>query len=126
MVVEGARRICNEYSEEKGIVMANTIEIPGNWVCNGVELKPKSGANFSNTWVMSGKEIKPKTNALPSNTWVWDGKELKPKQRALSSNTWVIENKKAKPKSGATSANTYDVGDLPILAIAGKLVLRLW
>lgn len=33
---------------------------------------------------------------------------------------------KARPKTGATSANTYDVGDLPILVIAGKLALRLW
>jgi hypothetical protein len=75
---------------------------------------------------MTGKEIKPKINASSSNTWVWDGKELKPKLGALSSNTWVVENKKARPKTGATSANTYDVGDLPILVIAGKLALRLW
>ena len=68
--------------------MTERIEVPGNWICNGAELKPKSGAN--------------------------------------STNTWVVENKKARPKTGATSANTYDVGDLPILVIAGKLALRLW
>lgn len=57
---------------------------------------------------------------------ICDGKELKPKQGAVSSNTWIAENGKVKPKTGANSANTYEVGSLPILAIAGKLVLRLW
>ena len=59
--------------------MANKTELPSNWVCDGKELKPKSGASFSNTWVFDGKEIKPKTGASFSNTWIWDGKELKPK-----------------------------------------------
>ena len=53
--------------------MTERIEVPGNWICNGAELKPKSGANSTNTWVMTGKEIKPKINASSSNTWVWDG-----------------------------------------------------
>ena len=87
--------------------MANEIEIPRDWVCDGRELKPKSGATSS-------------------NTWVWDGKELKPKNGASSSNTWVIDGRKAKPKIGAVSANTYDIGDAPILVVAGKLVLRLF
>ena len=59
--------------------MSNKISLPSNWVCNGAELKPKTGATSSNTWVLSGKEIKPKVSASSSNTWVWDGKELKPK-----------------------------------------------
>lgn len=57
---------------------------------------------------------------------MWDGKELKPKIGALLSNTWVIDGRKEKPKNGPVSANTYDIGDTPILAIAGKLVLRLY
>lgn len=124
----GVERLINLFPKfQKGkCPMTEKIEVPGNWLCNGSELKPKSGANSTNTWVISGKEIKPKANALSTNTWIWDGKELKPKQGAVSSNTWIIENKKAKPKAGATSANTYEVGDLPILAIAGKLALRLW
>lgn len=49
--------------------MANLIELPKNWVCDGSELKPKSGANSSNTWILSGKEIKPKSGANSSNTY---------------------------------------------------------
>ena len=31
-----------------------------------------------------------------------------------------------KPKTGANSSNTYDLGGLPILVIAGKLILHLY
>ena len=110
----------------KGLTMANTIELPKNWVCDGSELKPKTGANSSNTWILSGKEIKPKTGANSSNTWLWDGKELKPKTSASSSNTWVIDRDKLKPKTSANSSNTYATNGQPILVIAGQLVLRLW
>lgn len=106
--------------------MANKIELPRDWVCDGKELKPKSNPSSSNTWVFDGKEIKPKTNATSSNTWVWNGSELKPKNNSSSSNTWVIEGNKAKPKVNASSSNTYEVGASPILVIAGKLVLRLF
>src|SRR5690606_10342759 len=70
----------------KGIRMANKIELPAGWVCDGRELKPKSGASLSNTWIFDGKEIKPKSGASLSNTWIWDGKELKPKSGASLSN----------------------------------------
>lgn len=66
----------------------------------------------------------PKIN-LPAN-WVCDGKELKPKTGATSANTWIVDAQKVKPKTNANSSNTFDVGRLPILAIAGQLVLRLW
>ena len=39
---------------------------------------------------------------------------------------WVCDGTTLKPKYGATSSNTYDVADVQILVIAGKLVLRLW
>ena len=87
--------------------MSNKVELPSNWVCDGMELNPKTGASSTNTWVCDGKELKPKTSAS-------------------SSNTWLIDGQKAKPKTGANSSNTYDIGRLPILAVAGQLVLRLW
>ena len=31
--------------------MSNKIELPKSWVCDGKELKPKSGATTTNTWV---------------------------------------------------------------------------
>ncbi len=52
--------------------MANMIELPSNWVCDGKELKPKSGASSSNTWIFDGEEIKPKTSASSSNKWIWN------------------------------------------------------
>ena len=103
----------------------NGREING-WLCDGKELKPKSGANSSNTWVFNGREIRPKSGANSSNTWVYDGRELKPKSGANSSNTWVIDGNRAKPKSGANSSNTWVIGNAPILAVAGALVLRLY
>ena len=36
------------------------ITLPRDWVCNGRELKPKSGATSRETWVFDGWEIKPK------------------------------------------------------------------
>ena len=110
----------------KGKLMANKISLPGNWVCDGKELKPKSGASSSNTWLFDGKEIKPKSGASSSNTWLWDGKELRPKSGSSSSNTWIIDGNKVKPKSGASFSNTYETGAGSILIIAGQLVLRLW
>ncbi|MXS84200.1 hypothetical protein [Nitrosomonas oligotropha] len=59
-------------------------------------------------------------------SWVCDGRELKPKSGASSRNTWVVEGRKIKPKNGANSSNTYDMGDHSILAVAGKLVFRLY
>ena len=106
--------------------MANKIQLPSNWLCDGKELKPKSGASYSNTWIFDGKEIKPKSGASYSNTWIWDGKELKPKSGASYSNTWLIDGNKAKPKSGAGSSNTFEIGSFSILVIAGQLCLRLW
>lgn len=103
----------------------NGKEIKG-WVCDGKELKPKSGATPSNTWVFNGREIHPKIGATSSNTWMFDGKELKPKLGANSSNTWIIDGNTAKPKFGATSSNTWKVGNAPILVIAGALVLHLY
>ncbi len=50
--------------------MANEIELPRDWVCDGRELKPKSGATSSNTWLFDGKEIKPKNGAVMANTWL--------------------------------------------------------
>ena len=49
--------------------MANTIELHSNWVCDGKELKPKSGASSSNTWVIDGQKVKPKTGSNSSNTF---------------------------------------------------------
>lgn len=46
--------------------MANKVELPSNWVCNGQELKTKTGASLSNTWVFNGKEIKPKVGEVQS------------------------------------------------------------
>lgn len=103
----------------------NGKEING-WICDGNELKPKYGANSSNTWIYANGEIKPKYGANSSNTWVFNGKELKPKYGANSSNTWVLEGNKIKPKYGANSSNTINVGDAPILVIAGRTVLRLF
>ena len=114
------------FKTTKGENMANTIELPSNWVCDGKELKPKSGASSSNTWIFDGKEIKPKTSASSSNTWIWDGKELKPKTSASSSNTWVIDGQKVKPKTGSNSSNTFEIGRSPVLVVAEQLVLRLW
>lgn len=109
---------------------ANTLawngrEIKG-WVCDGRELKPKTGASFSNTWIFDGREIKPKSGANFSNTWVFDGHELKPKSGANFSNTWIIEGGRCRPKSGANSSNTWNVGTAPILVIAGAIVLHLY
>lgn len=103
----------------------NGREING-WVCNGNELKPKIGATASNTWVYVNGEIKPKLGATASNTWIFNGKELKPKLGATASNTWVLAGNKLKPKIGANSSNTWDVGNAPILVIAGATVLRLF
>lgn len=104
----------------------NGREIKG-WVCDGNELKPKFGANSSNTWIYtSNGEIKPKFGANSSNTWVFNGHELKPKFGTNSSNTWVLEGNKIKPKFGANSSNTWNVGNAPILVIAGAVVLRLF
>lgn len=115
----------NKRESEMPKLAWNGKEISG-WVCDGRELKPKSGASFSNTWIFDGKEIKPKSGSSSSNTWAWNGKELKPKFNASSSNTWIVEGGKAKLKSGASSSNTWDVGDAPILVIAGAIVLRLY
>lgn len=103
----------------------NGKEIDG-WLCDGKELKPKHGANSSNTWVYQNGEIKPKFGANSSNTWVFNGRELKPKFGANSSNTWILDGNKLKPKFGANSSNTWNVGTAPILVIAGKAVLRLF
>lgn len=110
----------------QGENMAGSINLPSDWVCNGRELKPKVGATSANTWMFDGKEIKPKVSATSANTWVWNGTELKPKVGASSANTWLVDGGKAMPKVGHSSANTFSVGTLPILVVAGKLVLRLW
>ena len=39
--------------------MANKIELPRNWEWDGKKLKPRSGANSSNTWEFDGKKFKP-------------------------------------------------------------------
>ena len=96
------------------------------WICDGHELKPKSGANSANTWIFNGREIKPKSGATSVNTWIFDGRELKPKSVSTSANTWIIEGNHAKPKSDANSRNTWNVGSAPILVIAGALVLHLY
>lgn len=103
----------------------NGREIDG-WVCSGNELKPKSGANSSNTWVLQGNEIKPKFGANSSNTWIRSGNEIKPKFGANSSNTWVLSGNTIKPKFGANSSNTWQVGSAPLLVIVGKVILRLF
>ena len=125
----GARMRCVPVSEacrQAGSGMANKISLPSNWKCDGKELKPRSGASFSNTWVFDGKEIKTRSGASFSNTWVWNGKELKPKSGASFSNTWVVDGNRVKPKTGANSGNTYDCGDENILVIAGKVALKLY
>lgn len=96
------------------------------WTCDGTVLKPRHGATSSNTWIYNGREIRPKSGANSSNTWIFDGRELKPKSGANSSNTWIISGGKARPKSGANSSNTWNVGNAPILVIAGALALRLF
>ena len=106
--------------------MANIIQIPKNWSCDGKELKPKSGAKNSDTWILDGRELKLKYGASFSNTWIWDGKEIRPKTGGSYANTWVIEGQKVKPKINANSSNTYDMGNAPILAVFGQLILRLW
>ena len=78
--------------------MANIIQIPKNWSCDGKELKPKSGAKNSDTWILDGRELKLKYGASFSNTWIWDGKEIRPKTGGSYANTWVIEGQKVKPK----------------------------
>lgn len=103
----------------------NGREIKG-WVCDGKELKPKSGANFGNTWVFDGRYIKPKSGANFSNTWEFDGRELKPRSGANLSNTWIVEGGKCRPKSGANFSNTWNVGTAPILVIAGAVALHLY
>lgn len=103
----------------------NGREING-WVCDGKELKPKYGASAANTWIFSNGEIKPKYGANSSNTWIFNGKELKPKYGANSSNTWILDGNKIKPKYGANSSNTIDVGNAPILVIAGASALHLF
>ncbi len=97
---------------------------PGS--CDGKELKPKSGAKNSDTWILDGRELKLKYGASFSNTWIWDGKEIRPKTGGSYANTWVIEGQKVKPKINANSSNTYDMGNAPILAVFGQLILRLW
>ena len=57
---------------------------------------------------------------------VCDGNVLKPKHGANSSNTWIYANGVIKPKYGANSHNTFEVGDAPLLVIAGATVLRLF
>jgi hypothetical protein len=47
--------------------MANSIQLPKDWVCTGSELKPKSGAILANTWVLAGNVIRPKSGAKLSN-----------------------------------------------------------
>jgi hypothetical protein len=78
-----------------------------DWTCDGKVLKPKSGASFS-------------------NTWVFDGKELKSKSGASHYNTWVLEGGKLKPKGGASHSNTWDIGNAPLLAVFGSIILRLY
>lgn len=63
--------------------MSLEIDFPKNWICNGRELKPKSGASSSNTWICDGRQIKPKNSPSASNRWLWNGKELKPKSGAI-------------------------------------------
>ena len=65
-------------------------------------------------------------NGREINGWVCDGKELKPKFGATNTNTWILDGAKMKPKFGATNANTWDVGNAPILVIAGAVVLHLY
>ena len=120
------RLVTLSASSPKGDVMSNKIDLPSNWVCDGKELKPKSGASLSNTWIFDGKEIKPRSGANLSNTWTWNGKELKPRTGSSLSNTWVLDGSKIKPRTGANLSNTYDTGKHPILVIAAQLVLRLW
>jgi hypothetical protein len=110
----------------KEMEMVRSVALPSDWVCNGRELKPKIGATSANTWLFDGKEIKPKIGATSGNTWVWNGTELKRKIGATSADTWVITGGKANPKVSPSSTNTVSVGTLPILVIAGGLVLRLW
>lgn len=49
--------------------MALKLTLSKERICDGRELKPKYGSNFSNTWVFDGKEIKPKSGANNSNTY---------------------------------------------------------
>lgn len=44
--------------------MRNLIELPCNWICDGKELRPKTGATLSNTWIFDGSEIKPRAYAI--------------------------------------------------------------
>ena len=46
----------------------------GAYVFEKNELKPKSGANSSNTFEFNGKEFKPKIGANSNNTFEFDGK----------------------------------------------------
>jgi len=71
------------------------------------EIKPKSGANSSNTLIFDGNELKPKSGANSNNTWVYDGREFRPKSGANSNKTWVFDGSELKPKSGANSSNTW-------------------
>ena len=78
------------------------------------------------SWVFERNELKPKSGANSSNTFVFDGKEIKPKIGANSSNTWVVERDKIKPKTGSNSSNTYDINEAPMAVIIGQLCFRLW
>ncbi|WP_314040856.1 hypothetical protein [Campylobacter showae] len=78
------------------------------------------------TWVYVGNELKPKTGANSSNTFEFDGRKIKPKYGANSSNTWVIQGNVVKPDFGSNSSNTYDINKAPIAVIIGQVCLKLW
>ena len=50
------------------VTMSIRINLPLEWVCDGKEIKLKTGAVMANTWLWDGKELKPKTGALMANT----------------------------------------------------------
>jgi len=58
---------CIFKTKEKG--MSNKIELPGNWVCDGKELKPKTGANSSNTFEIGRLPILVVAGQLALRLW---------------------------------------------------------
>lgn len=98
----------------------------GGWICDGKKLRPKSGATRANIWVLLGNEIRPKAGANRANTWIRVGNEIRPKYGASLRNTWILQGGTLKPKYGANNANSWKVGNAPLLAIVGKVILGLF
>ncbi|MFD0966630.1 hypothetical protein ACFQ02_07240 [Seminibacterium arietis] len=64
------------------------ITLSRNWVCDGNILKPKIGANSSNTWEKVADKIKPKFGATSRNTYDTNGYSILVVWGQLVLNLW--------------------------------------